>query len=302
MKTKKNSRYINILLTLSFLTILASCKKENSVVNPTPVAASSIVAVGVNPTTNDSIYVIGTSARKNHLDTLAFSALPSTIADYLTTNYAGYTFTKSFSEQDTSGNIQGYVVIISYNGNPVGLKFDASGNFVKVLEQRDGHDMDGKGWREGGCFSNRDGMNKDTVQLSSLPPDILSYFNTNYPQDTLIRAFKTLNSDYAVFSIDNGSFATLFDSTGTFIRRVQLNENQGGARAVAVVTQSALPSTIQDYLTNTYPNYVFEQAFSISKNGSLSAYVVCIDANGTKYAVEFDASGNFVRSITFRFW
>ncbi len=168
-----------------------------------------------------------------------------------------------------------------------------------MLEQRDKQDLDGKGWHEGGCFSNRDGMNKDTVKLSALPSIILSYFSANYPQDTLLRAFQTINKDYVVYSIDNGSFAALFDSTGTFIRRVQLNENQGRARTV--VAESALPPAIGNYLTNTYPNYVFEQAFSISKNGTITDYVVCIDENGTKYAVEFDASGNFVRAITFRF-
>ena len=40
-----------------------------------------------------------------------------------------------------SGNITGYVVIIQFDGNPVGLKFDASGNFILVLEQREGRDL-----------------------------------------------------------------------------------------------------------------------------------------------------------------
>ena len=302
MKTKLNSGIIYISLALSFLFLLASCKKENSAAAPanSTIAASSVIAVGINPTSNDSIYVVGACANHHHLDSLAFSALPTMITDYLAGSYTGYAFEKAFTEKDTSGNISGYVVIILFNGNPVGLMFDASGNFVKVLEQRDKQDLNGKGWHEGGCFSNRDGMNRDTVQLSALPASILSYFNTNYPQDTLVRAFEAINKDYLVFSIDNGSFATLFDSTGTFIRRVQLNENQGRARTV--VAESALPATIGDYLSNTYPNYVFEQAFSISKNGIITDYVVCIDENGTKYAVEFDASGNFVRAITLRFW
>jgi hypothetical protein len=301
MKTKLNSGIINFSITLSFLFLLASCKKENSAVTSAnfSFATSSIIGVGVNPTTNDSIYVVGTCANNHHLDSLAFSALPTIITDYLAGSYSGYTFEKAFTEQDTSGNISGYVVIILFNGNPVGLKFDASGNFANVLEQRDKQDLNGKGWHDGGCFSNRDGLNRDTVQLSALPAIILSYFNTNYPPDTLVRAFETINKNYIVFSIDNGSFGTLFDSTGTFIRRVQLNENQG--RAKTVVTESALPAAIGEYLNNTYPNYVFEQAFSISKNGTITGYVVCIDENGTKYASEFDASGNFVRTITFRF-
>jgi hypothetical protein len=68
------------------------------------------------------------------------SGLPAAITDYLTTNYSGYTFQKAYTDKDSSGTISGYVVIIQFNGNPVGLKFDASGNFINVLEQREGRD------------------------------------------------------------------------------------------------------------------------------------------------------------------
>lgn len=40
------------------------------------------------------------------------------------------------------------------------------------------------------------------------------------------------------------------------------------------------------------------RAFSVSENGALKGYLVFIDANNTKYAVEFDASGQFLRSKT----
>ncbi|MDQ6904055.1 MAG: hypothetical protein M3139_13720 [Bacteroidota bacterium] len=46
--------------------------------------------------------------------------------------------------------------------------------------------------------------------------------------------------------------------------------------------------------------YVFNQAFSVSKNGTLLGYVVCIDSNGTKYALEFDASATFLKANTIR--
>jgi len=63
---------------------------------------------------------------------------------------------------------------------------------------------------------------------------------------------------------------------------------------------SALPATAQTYLSTTYPNYVFKQAFEVIQNGTRQGYAVFIDANGTKYALAFDASGNFIKAVTVR--
>lgn len=296
MKIKKIIPIYNSLLLFAFIVFFASCKKENSITGTTnTIAASQAIGVGISSTTNDSIYVVGACSRDHVLDSVAQSALPSSTSNYLTTNYAGFTFQKAFVEKDSAGTVTGYVVIIMYNGNPVGLKFDASGNFIRVLEQREGHDLSGKGYHEGGCFGDRDGQHKDTISLSTLPASITSYFTTNYPQDTLVRAYKNNDSSYIVFSVDNGSFATVFDANGTFVRRVQLHKDTNKGMPL---NQSDLPSAVQTYLTNTYPNYVFKQAFSFSQNGNLLGYVVVIDANNTKYAVQFDASGNFVGAIT----
>lgn len=285
-------------LFFAFILFLASCKKENSAIstnNAGIISSSQAIGVGISSNTNDSIYVVGACSRNHYLDSVAESALPASVNDYLTTNYAGYTFQKAFTEKDSSGSVTGYVVIIMYNSNPVGLKFDASGNFVQVLEQREGHDLNGKGYHEGGCFGDRDRQHKDTISLSSLPAGITNYFTTNYSQDTLVRAYQNSDSSYIVFSIDNGSFANIFDATGTFIRRVELHANTNKAMALS---QADLPAAIATYLTSTYPNYVFKQAFSFSQNGTLLGYIVALDANGTKYAVQFDALGKFVGAIT----
>jgi hypothetical protein len=60
------------------------------------------------------------------------------------------------------------------------------------------------------------------------------------------------------------------------------------------ISQSAVPAIVQTYLNTTYPNYVFEKAFAAYVSNSLQGYMVLINANNTKYAVKFDASGNFV--------
>jgi len=299
MKTKECIS-INTFI-IAFILFLASCKKENAAQNssatPTSVASSQAIAVGVSPTSNDSIYVIGTCARGHHLDSVSISSLPVIITDYLAGNYAGYTFQKAYTDKDSSGNLSGYVIIIQFNGKPVGLKFDASGNFIRVLEQREGHDLTGRGWHEGGCFDNRDGRHRDTVSLASLPAAILSYYTTNYPGDTLVRAYKNRDSTFVVFSSNSGAFVTVFDAEGSFIRRVELQSHTG---SVIAISQNDLPAAILGYLSTTYPDYVFNLAFSFSKDGVLVGYIIGLDANGTKYAVEFDASGNFVTAIAVR--
>ncbi len=308
MKKKITLRsIINVLSPALLLLAFASCQKDSSLTGAagttlatqSAIASTSAIAVGTSATSGgDSIYVIGTCDRGHHLDSLASVNLPASVSTYLNANYAGYTFVKAFTEKDAAGNVTGYDVIIQYNGKPVGLKFDASGSFVKVLEQREGRDLEGHGWHQGGCFDDRGGMKQDTIAISALPSAITAYFATNYPNDTLVHAFRNRDSSYVVLSTDNGAFATLFSSTGTFIQRVQLPAPQHG-HAIPVA-QAALPSAATSYLSTTYPDYVFKAAFTIQYNGTVQGYVVFIDANATKYAVEFDASGNFVRAVTIR--
>lgn len=232
--------------------------------------------------------------RGKHRDSVAALALPATIQAYLTTNYSGYTFNKAFAVKDTTGKVKGYVVIINYNGKPIALLFNANGTFVKVLEQREKGDMDNDGWHRGGRFDNRDGQHRDTVALSALPSAVTNYLTANYAADTLVKAFRTADSSYLVISKNNGVFASLFTNAGVFVKRVALPAPEINAR-LADVTQTALPSNIQSYLSTTYPNYdVFGKADSVTVNGMLKGYIVIIDANNTKYCVAFDASGNFV--------
>ncbi len=300
MKTIKNIS-ISLYLVIAVL-IFASCSKQSapsttSGASAASLSSSSAIGVGISSATNDSIYVVGSCDAHNYLDSIPASSLPAATTSYLDSSYAGYTFQKAFVQKDSSGNVTGYVVVINFNGKPVGLKFDASGNFVRVLEQREGHDLEGKGWHEGGCFGNRDGHQHDTIAISSLPAAITAYFATNYPQDTLIKAFRSFDSTYMVFSKDNGIFATAFDADGSFVNRVQLEPHQ---QHFATVTAANLPSAITDYLTNTYPGYVLEQAFSYSNNGTMQGYIVGIDASGTKYGLLFDSSGTFIKVIVIR--
>lgn len=292
-----------LIINLAIIFIAASCQKENlSSTTVSPVTAASIqaaalqtnaIAVSASATTKgDSVYAVNACGSFEHIDSIAFSSLPSAITSYLATNYSGYTQLKAFSTKDSSGAITGYIAVVQFSGNPVAIKFDTNGAFVKVLELREGIDLLGRGYHEGGCFENRDGKQKDTIALSALPAGITSYFSSNYSQDTLVKASKTREGNYLVLSKNNNLFATAFDSAGTFISRIQLPSVDGYSTAL---NQNALPSNILSYLSTTYPGYVFDKAFSITINGVLQGYSVVIDANNIKYGIQFDAAGNFVK-------
>lgn len=300
-KSKTNSFRVWACAALAIAAV--ACNKENSAGNGTEsrddvqAAVASTQSIAVAAAGGDSVYVVNTCGPRDHRDSVSISSLPASIGTYLLTNYAGFSGERAFSIKDSSGTIQGYVVIIQYNGKPVGLKFDAGGNFVKVLEQREGHDLKGNGWHRGGRFDDRDGLKRDTIALSTLPSVIKSYFAANYPTDTLVRAFKGKDSGYVVLSVSNGAFATVFDASGTFIKRLQIAAKPGKHNSI---DQSALPSNVLSYLSATYSGYVFKHAFKIMQNGTLQGYAVLIDANNTKYAVEFDAAGNFKTAKTVR--
>ncbi|WP_448697737.1 PepSY-like domain-containing protein [Mucilaginibacter sp. AW1-3] len=308
-----------LLIGLISLTGLYSCQKSGFTNNPTADADATITAaaaiqvsssanttltittpsgVVTTPIVTSGIFVVNCyppGAKKDSLT--SFTSLPDTIGKYLTANYAGYTFQKAFKITTASGTANGYVVIITYNGKPVGLRFNASGVFVAVLEQREGHDLKGKGWHDGGCFGDRDGGHKDTLAVGALPAAIKSYFATSYPADTLLHAVVNFDATYIVISADNGLFATAFTSGGTFIKRVQIYLHAGRHASVA---QSALPAAATAYLTATFPGYVFDKAFAETVNKVVKGYFVFINANNTRLVIQFDAGGNFVKTTVLR--
>jgi hypothetical protein len=296
----KNTAFF-LVVTLLVITILAvSCQKENSQSSSSQ-TSSSTIAVAASATAaaspTDSVYILQPCPRGYSRDSITASELPSAATAYLSANYSGYTFNKAFAILNNSGQTAAYVSIIYYNDKPVAILFDSSGNFVKVLEQREKGDLDGRGWHDGGRFCDRDGLHRDTIALSSLSSSILTYLAANYSTDTLLKAFTDRHdSSIVVISKNNGLFATVFDIAGNFVKRVPLPVPQG---FIVNIAESALPSNIASVLTTTYPNYVFEKAFATYNSSNiLQGYLIIINASNTKYAVRFDASGNFVSAKT----
>ena len=306
MKLQFKPLLINI--AISTIVALSSCQKDNletpaslsattaSAIQAAAVSTASFAVTASTKTQGDSIYAFRTCGSFEHRDSVSFSNLPTAVTTYLNTNYSGYTALKSFSITNSSGTITGYIAVILFNSNPVAIKFDSTGAFVEILELREGRDLlNQDGYHQGGCFQNRNGLHKDTLALNSLPATITSYFSTNFSQDTLLKALQTFSGNYVVISKDNGLSATIFDSNGNYINREQLPTKPG---RINPINQNALPVNITNYLTTTYPGYVFDNTFAISRNGVIQGYFVVIDANNTKYGIEFDSAGNFVRATS----
>jgi len=291
------------LVMLSTLFILSSCKKDvtsSSKTTSTTTSSTSVTGsialttlASTSTGTTDTIYLVNCFPPHGSKDSVAFIALPSAISTYLTANYSGYTFEKAFKTTDSLKVANGFVVIIKYNGNLIGLKFSTNGTFENVLEQKDGANMGhgGMGWHEGGPFCDRDGKHRDTIALSAIPTAVSTFFTTTYPKDTLLHAFVTPDTTYVLISKDTVLYATNITAAGTLINRIKVAPHNG---KFAPVAQANLLASITTYLTATYPGYVFQNAFSESSKGSIIGYSVFITANSTNYIIIFDSTGTFV--------
>ena len=302
-KAIQSGSYI-LLISVLFFSII-SCSKELSRAvgsnspGPATTATSATIAVAADSTGTDSVYFLQTCNRGYFRDSVASSALPDSILNYLTSNYSGYKFNRAFEIKDSTGTIGGYVVIINFNGKPVGILFDATGHFQRVLEQRERGDIDGDGWHQGGRFDDRDGKHRDTIAISSLPTAVSSYLTTTYPSDTLLHAYRNRDGSILVISRDDGLFANVFTSAGVFVKRIDLDPHliKFNPSQIQTIVQDSLPSADLTYLENTYPNYVFETALSVSVNNQAERYGILLDANNTKYAIWFDAAGNVIATV-----
>lgn len=302
MKQQMKKTYTYFIAAALIITGATSCQKEisgdagtdlNATLLTTSTSSTIAVSGGASVSggaTGDSIYVVSPCEKGTHRDSVAASSLPAAVQAYLNTNYSGNTFIKAYAVKDTAGTVKGYVVIINFNGKPVGLEFKADGTFVKVLEQREKRDVNGPGWHAGGRFEKRGGIHRDTVAFSALPSAITAYFTANYAGDVLLKAFKVQGGNYLILSKNNGLFASLFSSTGVFIARVSLSALAG----LVSVSEATLPASATTYLGTTYPGYVIDKAVSVSVAGVLQGYIAVIDANNTRYCVAFDANGKFV--------
>ena len=283
---------------LAVLTVFfTSCQKENQSTeleaeSATIAVAASEAATGSTSGT-DSVYLLQPCKRDEKRERITEAQLQASIKTYIADNYAGASFHKAFAVKNRTGNASGYVVVIYFDDKPVGLLFSTDGNFVRVLEQRERGDLNGPGHRRGGRFEHRDGQQRDTIAISALPAAITAYFAGNFTIDVVVKAYRGKDNSIIIVSKNNsGVFATVFSAINGFIRRVQFPSRPGQHISIEL---RQLPSVVVNYLAQTFPNYVFNKAFEVSLNGTVQGYIILLDANNTRYAIAFDATGNFLK-------
>src|SRR5205814_1005872 len=64
------------------------------------------------------------------------------------------------------------------------------------------------------------------------------------------------------------------------------------------IAESALPAAITAYLQANYSGYTFSKAFSIvNSSGTITGYVAVVYYNNKPVGLQFDSSGNFVKTL-----
>jgi hypothetical protein len=133
-------------------------------------------------------------------DTVALSALSSSILTYMATNYSTDTLVKAFQNRHDSS-----FVIISKNNGLFATVFDKNGNFVKrvTLPALPGYFL--------------------SIAQPALPSNVSSYLTTTYPDYVFEKAFAAYSNSNAlqgyvvVINANNTKYAVRFDSSGNFV-------------------------------------------------------------------------------------
>jgi hypothetical protein len=287
---------------MAALAILSSCKKELSSVSPTPtvettttsISASTPISVALNGfanTQSDSVYVMYTSDGELFRDEIPAITLPAAVQQYQTENYQQNDQLSAYTISDKDGNLKSYVSIIRYNERPVALEYNFVGTFKKVLEQREWADLDNDGWHIGGLFEDRDGNNRDVVNLNLLPDEIKNYMTNNYPDDIIVRAFQTKEEAIIVISKNNGGFANVFNKNLELQKHLSICDVNC---QLEDIEKSTVSLKVLTTLSNTFPNYIFNYGDMMNVNGVSMGNLILLNANNTRYLVAFDANGNLL--------
>ena len=310
-----------LLISLCGMWLLSSCNKSADSVTPssstisssavpatvvaslqtTYPAATSITWSQLSPSTYQAAFTVHDTLKMAEFTTqgkctgthneIATTSLPTSITDYLTANYAGYTVVKAGVSKDSSGTINNYKVLISVNGKPYSLEFDASGNFLKV-ETPDGH-------RAG-----------NGITQANLPAAITDYLTTNYAgyafNNAEVRIENGTTSGYEVVITQNNKlYFLLFDASGKFLSAKDAparpdghggpGQPGGGHGQEKSIAQANLPAAVTTYLTTNYSGYAFVAGeVAADPAGNIVRYEVKFTLSGKSYEADFDGSGNFL--------
>jgi hypothetical protein len=146
-----------LLLMAVFGLYMVACQSQDA----TPSSDGDLEAIQVSAARTAADSTTKTKC-KGKLTPIDSTALPSKVISYITTNYAGAQV--KFAATDSLGQ---YVVGISLNSTHTGLLFDASGNFIQIIEK----------------YGKKAKLT--AVDITTLPASVTSYVTTNYSGYTI---------------------------------------------------------------------------------------------------------------------
>ena len=189
------------------------------------------------------------------------ASLPQPVLDYVVENYPGALILKAEVEENNQFEV--------HLDNGKELVFDSQGNFLGVDDDGD------------------DNFGDEDYSVSSLPQNILSFIENNYPGVSIEKAEKESNGNFEIEL--NNDLKLIFDAEGEFLGQAKDEFDDDDDSEDEDVQISELPAAITDYIAGNYPELSIVEAEK-KDNGS---YEISL-SDGTE--LKFDANGNFLEA------
>lgn len=217
---------------------------------------------------------------------ISVSALPGTITNYISKNYAG--FSAERAAKDADGN---YIVVIeNSNKEHKALSFGPDGTFKQELAfmggKKDRNRPGGPGDRGPNSFT--------AIDVASLPSAITNYVTSKYASSTISGAAQNAEKLYVVFVKTATDKVILeFNADGTFKQEVVRPGK--GRGSFSDITVAELPKAVTDYISKNYAGSTINKAAKSNVDGG---YLVWIKkADGTNVGLSFGADGSFKQEM-----
>ncbi len=202
------------------------------------------------------------------------STLPTSIADYINTNYPNYTIEDMDNDIDCDGT--SIIEVELENGNDeIELVFDTENNLLYIATE---------------------------IRTSNLPTAVTDSIAANFPNyflddeaDELTMADGSTRYEVELEGSQN-DLEVLFAADGTLIcQEVDMEDDDNdGDDSNDDNNVDSLPTSITDYITLNYPNYSIDEAEYDMTCDSTMVIEVEIESGNSELELTFDMSGNFL--------
>ena len=202
------------------------------------------------------------------------STLPTSIADYINTNYPNYTIEDMDNDIDCDGT--SIIEVELENGNDeIELVFDTENNLLYIATE---------------------------IRTSNLPTAVTDSIAANFPNyflddeaDELTMADGSTRYEVELEGSQN-DLEVLFAADGTLIcQEVDMDDDDNdGDDSNDDNNVDSLPTSITDYIILNYPNYSIDEAEYDMTCDSTMVIEVEIESGNSELELTFDMSGNFL--------